>query len=163
MAPNNTELSESLQDYLETVYFLCRGAGFARSRDISRSLGVSMPSVNAAIKQLAARGLLTYQRYGYARLTPAGVKTGARIAGHHSLLKDFFVTVLGLPEADAERDACKTEHALGPEALSRLRALSLFLKDKTRSRLLSAIKSALNSAAPERLNGLRAGGHKASI
>lgn len=143
MPTNNMELSESLQDYLETVYLLSRGAGFARSRDISRSLGVSMPSVNAAIKHLAARGLLTYEHYGYIRLTAAGEKAGARIAGHHSFLKDFFMTVLGLPEADAERDACKAEHALGPAALLKLRALSGFLKDKTRSRLLRDIKSAL--------------------
>ncbi len=147
MATNYTELSESLQDYLESVYGLSRGAGFARLKDISRSLGVSMPSVNAAIKNLGARGLLSYERYGYIRLTPAGEKAGSKIAGHHSFLKDFFITVLGLPEADAERDACKAEHALSPAALLKLRALSMFLKDKTRPRLLRTIKSALAGKA----------------
>lgn len=146
MSNNSLELSASLQDYLEAVYVLSREKGFARSRDISLSLKVSMPSVNAAIKNLAARGLLCYERYGYISLTPAGRKSGARIAGHHFFLKDFFMTVLGLSEAEAERDACKAEHALSAATLLKLRALSAFLKSKTHPRLLSSIKAAL--AAP---------------
>lgn len=145
MGKDSPELSDSLEDYLEAVYLLSRGAGFARSRDISRSLKVSMPSVNAAVKNLAARGLITYERYGYIRLTSPGEKAGSRIAGCHYFLKEFFTTVLGLDEAGAERDACKAEHALSPEALMKLRALSGFLKDKTRARLLSSLKSALES------------------
>lgn len=148
MSNNSVELSASLQDYLEAVYVLSRQKGFARSKDISLSLKVSMPSVNAAIKNLAARGLLSYERYGYISLTPSGGKAGARIAGHHLFLKDFFMTVLGLPETEAERDACRAEHALSPATLLRLRALSDFLKAKTRPRLLSSIKAAL--AAGER-------------
>lgn len=148
MSNNSPELSASLQDYLEAVYVLSRKKGFARSRDISLALKVSMPSVNAAIKNLAARGLLSYERYGYISLTPAGGKTGARIAGHHLFLKDFFMTVLGLSETEAERDACRAEHALSPATLLRLRALSDFLKARTRPRLLSSIKAAL--AAGER-------------
>lgn len=137
------ELSDSLQDYLEAVYFLSRSAGFARTRDISRSLNVSMPSVNSAVKNLASRGLIRYERYGYIRLTPAGEKAGARIAGYHFMLKDFFMAVLGLDEAAAERDACRAEHALSPAALVKLRALSGFLKNGARPRLLAAIRSEL--------------------
>ena len=143
MSSNSTELSDSLQDYLEAVYLLSRGKGFARFRDISRSLKVSMPSVNAAIKNLAARGLITYERYGYISLTTKGERTGAKIAGHHLFLKDFFMTVLGLGAADAERDACKAEHALSSATLLKLRALGGFLKAKSRPRLLSAIRAAL--------------------
>ena len=143
MKANSFELSASQQDYLEAVFVLSRDTGFARARDISRFLKVSMPSVSAAIRNLDARGLLCYERYGYIRLTPKGVKDGARIAGHHSFLKEFLMTVLGLDEAEAERDACRAEHALGPATLVKLRALSGFLRDGTRRSLLSSIRAHL--------------------
>jgi len=148
MPIQSTELSTSLQDYLEAAYILSRATGFARSSDISRFLKVSRPSVNAAVKNLAARGLLAYEHYGHVHLTPKGERTGAKIAGHHFLLKDFFMTVLDLGETDAERDACKAEHALSSATLIKLRALSCFLKVKTRRRVLSAIRSALTDEAP---------------
>jgi DtxR family Mn-dependent transcriptional regulator len=148
MSINSSELSASLQDYLEAVYMLSRAAGFARARDISLSLKVSMPSVNSAVKNLAARGLMTHERYGCIRLTPRGETAGSRIAGHHFFLKDFFTTVLCLPETDAERNACKAEHALSPAALQKLRSLSGFLRSKTRPGLLSSIRSALAGRAP---------------
>ena len=100
-------LSSSLEDYLESVYALSLKDGFARASAVSRLLKVSKPSVSAGVKALAARGLLQQEPYGYIRLTPAGLRAGAEITGRHSLLKDFMVAVLGMPAADAERDACR--------------------------------------------------------
>lgn len=146
-------LSTSLEDYLEAVYTLSRADGFCRATGISRRLKVSKPSVNAAVKALAARGLLVHERYGYVRLTPKGEKTGARIAGHHHFLKDFLMTVLGLGELEAERDACRAEHALSPATLLKLRAMSDFLKAEERTKLLSALKSALAVKPPRAASG----------
>lgn len=136
------KLTSSLEDYLEAVYSLSLADGFARSSAVSRLLKVSKPSVNAAVKALAARGLLAQERYGLIRLTAAGRRAGAEIAGRHSLLKEFFVSVLGMAEADAERDACRAEHALSQEALCRFGQLSAFLNSPARRRLLAAAKRA---------------------
>lgn len=134
-------LSPSLEDYLEAVYALCREEGYIKPSAISRRLKVSKPSVNAAVKALASRGLLTYERYGAVSLTPAGEKAGCRIAERHGMLKDFFMTVLGLPSSGAETDACRAEHALGPETLRRIGRLAAFLK--ARPGTLRAARSAL--------------------
>ncbi|HNW45109.1 MAG TPA: metal-dependent transcriptional regulator [Elusimicrobiales bacterium] len=136
------ELSTSLEDYLEAVYTLSRQAGSARACDVSRQLGVTKPSVNSAIKALAARGLLDYERYGCIRMSARGLKAGAEIAGRHQLLKDFFTSILALPAAAAERDACRAEHALSREALRRVGALALFLKAPARGALLAAVRAA---------------------
>lgn len=136
-------LSTSLEDYLEAAYTLGLKDGFSRACGISRLLKVSKPSVNAAVKGLAARGLLKYERYGYIRLTAAGLKAGAEISGRHLLLKDFFISVLAMDDGEAERDACRAEHALSPGALKRVGALAIFLKEPKRRRVLLAARSAM--------------------
>lgn len=141
------KLSSSLEDYLEAVYALSLRDGFARASAVSRLLKVSKPSVNSAAKALTARGLLQQERYGYIRLTAAGLKAGAEITGRHSLLKDFLVSVLGMAEADAEADACRAEHALSPGALRRFAALSVFLKAPARRAVLRAARAAAGRRA----------------
>lgn len=125
-----TELSTSLEDYLEAVYTLSREEGFTRACKVSALLKVSKPSVNSAIKGLASRGLASQERYGYIRLTAAGQKAGAEISSRHALLKDFFVSILGMGEAAAEKDACRAEHALSRDALRRVGRLAVSLKGR---------------------------------
>lgn len=137
-------LSTSLEDYLEAIYSLRDARASARAVDISRRLGLSKPSVNAAVKALAARGLLRQEPYGRIILSPRGLKAGEAVARKHDLLKDFFTEVLGLPAAEAEKDACRAEHALSRGALRRLGALGAYLKAPVRRRLVAA---ALKEAA----------------
>jgi len=137
-------LTPSLEDYLEAAYTLSLKEGFSRACGISRLLKVSKPSVNSAVKTLAARGLLEHERYGYIRLSPAGLEAGAEISGRHTLLKDFFVSILGMDENRAGEDACRAEHALSPEALGRVGALAVFLKAPPRRRLLLAARAAVS-------------------
>jgi DtxR family Mn-dependent transcriptional regulator len=144
------ELSESLQDYLETIFFLCSGQGPARCKDIGAALKVKIPSVNAAVKNLASRGLLLHERYGRILLTEKGRKTASEIAARHFLLKDFFTDILGLPAAAAERDACQAEHALSGDAIRRLRRLSDFLALRANAKFLSGLKKDLRRAAHAR-------------
>lgn len=129
-------LSPSLEDYLEAVYTLSRENGFARACAVSRRLKVSKPSVSSAVKTLAVHGLLEQERYGGIRLSPAGEKLGAEISSRHSTLKDFFTSVLRMQPETAERDACRAEHALSREALSRISALAAFLKSPAGSKAL---------------------------
>ena len=142
------KLSSSLEDYLEAAYTLCREAGHAKPSAIGRLLGVSKPSVSSAVRALAARGLLQQQRYGSVRLTPAGLAAGAEIAGRHSMLKEFFVSVLGMDPAEAERDACRAEHALSPQALGRLGALGEFLRATRRRAALAAARRSMPGRRP---------------
>lgn len=137
------DLSPSLEDYLEALYTLSLRDGCVRACRVSALLKVSKPSVNSAIKALAARGLAQQERYGSIKLSAAGVKAGGEIAGRHSLLKDFFVTILDMDAAAAEKDACRAEHALSREALRRVGRLAVFLKAQARGKLLRAARTSL--------------------
>ena len=141
------KLSPSMEDYLEAVYRLSEEHGFARVKDLSASLGVSRPSVNSALKNLAGRGLITHEHYGYIRLTPAGLTAGSKISELHSFLKDFLISVLALPETEAERDACRIEHAIGPLAMKNLRLLAGFIRTSRKGALAGEISAFIKKNA----------------
>lgn len=115
-----TELSASLEDYLEAIFNLARDSGTARSKDIADALGVSRASVTGALRVLKKKGLANYKPYDYVTLTQAGEDAAAEIARKHDILKSFFVNVLGVEKDIAQRAACRAEHTLGPEVITRL-------------------------------------------
>ena len=92
---SQTKLSASLEDYLETIYFLSQ-SGRARSKDISRRLEVSRASVTGALRMLKEKGLLHYEPYGPITLTPTGRQRAVEVAQKHEVLASFFVDVLAM-------------------------------------------------------------------
>ncbi len=112
-------LSESLEDYLEAIYQLERAGGAARPADIATRLKVSRPSVTGALRALSDRGLVHYAPYAAVALTAAGRKTAAEVVRRHGILKEFLERVLSLPAGQAERAACRMEHVLDADVLSR--------------------------------------------
>jgi len=114
------QLSASLEDYLEAILNLAGDSHGARSKDIAETLGVARPSVTGALQVLRERGLANYQPYGCVTLTPSGRTAAEEVARKHDVLTSFFVRVLGVEEKEAQKAACKAEHALGPEIISRL-------------------------------------------
>ena len=120
MAPKNSALSASLEDYLEAIYNLTDRSKVARSRDIAEVLGVSKASVTGALRLLKKKGLANYKPYDFVTLTENGRAAAAQIARKHDILKSFMISVLGVDERTAQRAACKAEHTLGPEVIARL-------------------------------------------
>lgn len=120
MARKNTNLSSSLEDYLETIFNLAKESNIARSKDIAKSLSVSRASVTGALRVLKEKGLANYKPYDYVTLTETGQATAAEIAKKHKILKSFFTDVLGIESKTAQEAACKAEHALGPGIIARL-------------------------------------------
>jgi DtxR family Mn-dependent transcriptional regulator len=113
-------LSASLEDYLEAIYLIIGRKKAARAKDIAGHLGVNGSSVTGALHALAERKLVNYAPYEIVTLTPEGERLAAGISRRHEVLRDFFVKVLGIDEQGAEQSACRMEHAVSPEILSRL-------------------------------------------
>lgn len=116
----NNNLSASLEDYLEAIFNLADKSSVARSKDIAKLLGVSKSSVTGALRVLKQRGLANYKPYDSVTLTKAGRVAATEIVQKHNILKSFFVNVLGVETDTAQRAACKAEHTLGPEIITRL-------------------------------------------
>ena len=120
MSERGSQLSPSMEDYLEAIYNLKVRDGVARVKDIARAMNVKMPSVTGAMRSLAEKRLVRHQPYETVELTEEGVDLARAVAHRHSAVKEFLISVLGLEEADAEREACEMEHSIKPETLDRL-------------------------------------------
>jgi len=76
-------VTESLEMYLEPIGLLRERTKMARVTDIARELGVSKPSVHAALHELERRGLIEHEHYGEVFLSPAGKDASAEIRRRH--------------------------------------------------------------------------------
>ena len=116
----NRKLSASLEDYLEAIHHIVGEKQAARAKDISRRLKVNNSSVTGALQSLSQRGLINYVPYDVITLTSKGKKAAKDVIHRHEVLHDFFVKVLAVDEEEAEKAACKMEHAVPPGVLDRL-------------------------------------------
>ena len=105
------ELTSNMEDYLEVILNLQQEQRVARVKDVAQRLNVKMPSVTGAMKGLAEKGLVNYERYSYLTLTAAGEKIAREIGERHKTFYSFLTEVLQLDHNTAERDACRLEHA----------------------------------------------------
>ena len=128
MATTEPHLSESLEDYLETIFLLIREQAVARSRDIAARLNVNKSSVTGALQALAERALVNYEPYGYVTLTPAGAAAAQKVLRRHEALRDFFVKVLSIDAAEANANACRMEHAISKRVVERLVEFAEFVE-----------------------------------
>lgn len=121
-------LTDSLEDYLETVYTLVREKKFARVKDIALARNVRPGSVSPAMKKLAELGLIEYVRREYICLTRAGEERARRVVARHQLLCRLFEDILRMPGDAAEKEACAMEHSLSDEGMDRLVRFFEFLR-----------------------------------
>ena len=113
-------MTQSLEDYLETIYSLIAENRVAQVRDIAKSLGVTMPSVVKAIRELMKLGLVTHEPYGGVDLTVKGKRVAKSVLSRHRLLRSFLMK-LGVSQRMADRDACLMEHILSAETIDKIR------------------------------------------
>jgi DtxR family Mn-dependent transcriptional regulator len=120
-------ISESLEDYLETIYHQVKDKKVARVKDIAKVRHVSMASVSTAMRRLSDLGLIHYLQREYIELTDQGEETVRRILVRHEILRQFLQDFLGIEATIADADACQIEHHLSDETVDRFVRLLEFL------------------------------------
>ncbi|MDC7219536.1 MAG: metal-dependent transcriptional regulator [Spirochaetales bacterium] len=133
----NKKLTSSLEDYLEAIYILENKHRVARVKDIAAHLGVQMPSVTGALRNLRERGLVVYEKNSYINLTAEGLERAEKITGKHILLKGFLQNILMADENEADEEACRIEHAISQETAEKLENLITFVQDTRESQSIS--------------------------
>ncbi len=111
-------LSASQEDYLEAIYAISSKRGCARVCDIAAYKGVSMPSVNGALKRLGKRDLVRHDRYDRVELTAEGRTLARGVSDRHFILRRFLTEILGVDEKIADSDACALEHHVSPTTMT---------------------------------------------
>jgi DtxR family Mn-dependent transcriptional regulator len=118
-------LTESIEDYLVTIYRLSRGQDGERATTsaIAQALDVSAPSVTSMIqKKLPQLDLVNYERHRGVTLTPLGEQIALQILRHHRVVELYLVETLGLPWDQVHDEAHRLEHAASPALIDRMAA-----------------------------------------
>ena len=115
-----TQLSATMEDYLEAIYDLHVSGKVPRVKDIAQAMRVKMPSVTSALRTLTKEGAVRHEKYGYVELTKEGQRVAQQIYHRHQVLTKFLIRILGLNPDMAEQDACQMEHYISPQTLERL-------------------------------------------
>lgn len=112
-------LSQAIQDYLKAIYKL-QGDEPVSTTDLSKELGVSGASVTGMLKRLANMGLVEYNSYHGAKLTPAGEKVALETIRFHRLLELYLKEKLNYPLEKVHEEACRLEHFISEEFVERI-------------------------------------------
>lgn len=123
-------LTPAMEDYLEAVLIVAKKKAEVRSVDIARQLNVSKPSVWRAMTVLKDGGFLTMDDYGFLLLTDLGQETAKKIYERHCFFTDRLIAA-GVDPKQAEKEACRIEHAISDESFSKLKD-SVNNEDKAR-------------------------------
>lgn len=123
-----SDLSASLEDYIEAIYHIIEDKLVARSKEIAARLNVSRASVTEALRALSKKGLINYAPYEAITLTNEGKLVAEDVIFRHDALKRFFIEVLAIDDTVAEEGACKIEHAAPPEIIARMISFTEFMQ-----------------------------------
>lgn len=129
-------LSRKAEDYLEAILNVTLEKGYAKTKDIAGQLGVQPPSVVEMVQKLARMKLIVYRRYEGVTLTPEGKAIAEVIKYRHDTLTAF-LTLIGIQDAIADRDACIIEHELSKETVEQIRRYVEFLRTPRAQALLT--------------------------
>lgn len=111
-------ITASMEDYIEMIYRLSYDKGFTRVGDLSRELNVKPASTTKMIKKLNDVSLVTYERYGYIRLTEDGNIYGEYLLYRHNTVEKF-LKIIGVTKNVLEETE-KIEHVLSKDTFERI-------------------------------------------
>lgn len=97
-----------------------RKQGYARCVDISEYMGVTMPSVSRAVKELIKAEYLMKEVNGTLSLTIAGEKVAENVYERHCFFREKLLAA-GVDLQTAEKDACRMEHGISEESFRKVK------------------------------------------
>lgn len=115
------KMQESAENYLETIFILCKQNSHVRSIDVANHLGFTKPSVSVAMKSLREEGYVALDDDGSLTLTVKGEKIAKRVYERHQIIAKALIA-LGVDKDVAYIDSCKIEHDISDESFEKIKA-----------------------------------------
>jgi DtxR family transcriptional regulator, iron-dependent repressor len=112
--------TETVDRYLECIYYIAHEGETVRPSRLADWLGVSAPTVSVNLQRLERDGWVGIARDRSVSLTPRGEEVAARIVRRHRLLERWLTDVLRLDWATADREAGRLSHGFSDVVLERL-------------------------------------------
>ena len=112
--------SQTIEDYLVTIYRLGVSGATVRGTGLAEQLGVSPAAVTEMVSRMRAGGLVSDARR--IELSAEGLRLARTLVSRHRLAERFLVDVLGFGWEDVHEEAHRLEHAFSPQVTERLAA-----------------------------------------
>lgn len=129
MSKFNTELDVPRQvdeNVLKTILRLRLETGHAYAAEVAERLGMARPTTYTVIKRLGESGDVVPLERGLGQqkrsiqLTPAGEERAQKVLERHETIKSW-LTRLGVPDEEADDEACHMEHGITDNTMALLR------------------------------------------
>jgi Mn-dependent DtxR family transcriptional regulator len=114
--PSRKAQTPRKEDYVEIIYELIREKGYAKPVDIASHLHVTAPTVTGMLDKLRDEQLLVHEKYGGIVLTEKGKSMAKTFGQRHATLVSF-LRLIGVEEAEAQKDTEGLEHYVAPGTL----------------------------------------------
>ncbi|MEA5143461.1 MAG: metal-dependent transcriptional regulator [Oscillibacter sp.] len=111
------KMTESSEDYLETILMEQCRHGKVRSIDVVNAMGFSRPTVSIAMKKLMENGYVTMGDGGSLELTDLGRTVAESVYERHRVIARLLMAI-GVDEETAYTDACRMEHDMSEKTFS---------------------------------------------
>lgn len=116
------------ENYLKALFSLSGDKGEVNVNDLSKRLGIKMPTVTSMMKKLATKKLVNYESYKPLRLTEKGKKAAALIIRKHRLTEMYLVEKMGFGWEQIHQIAEQIEHVQSPDFFAKMDELLGFPK-----------------------------------
>lgn len=111
------------ENYLKALFNLSAEKGEVTVNEVSKELGIKMPTVNSMMKKLAEKKLVQYESYKPLRLTEKGKKEAGLIIRKHRLTEMFLVQQMGFGWEEVHEIAEQIEHLQSPAFFEKMDVL----------------------------------------
>lgn len=113
-------MTDSLEEYLYTIYVLLKKSGIARVTDIANKMEVTKASTNNALNILKNQGLINYERYKEITITTNGLARAKYIERRHELFRKFLKDIIKTDEKLVEEETEKLAHCISCHTAAKL-------------------------------------------
>ncbi|MEK7247614.1 MAG: metal-dependent transcriptional regulator [Chloroflexota bacterium] len=120
MADDDDRMSNTIEDYLQSIYSLETEGERTISARLARWMRVTPPTAWATVHRMPRAGMVEIDGKKTILLTPKGRALAESVARRHRLSERFLNDVLGLGWAEAHQEAHHFEHGITPVIEARM-------------------------------------------
>lgn len=121
-----TEITSSMEDYLEMICRMLKTQEYVRVSVLAEKLHVKPSSASKMVNNLKMLGLVTFEKYGYIKLTEKGSVIGEYLLYRHDVIHEFLCLV-NSSESELEQVE-KIEHFLDKKTIENLKKITGIIK-----------------------------------
>lgn len=115
------DVTPAEQEYLETLLRLREIGRPLTAANVSRSLGLSAPTVHEMVKRLEASALIVRDAQKRISFTDEGLAIAREVTSRHRLVERFLTDVLGIPWYAVHHEAETIDRYASPDVIAGMR------------------------------------------